>query len=465
MYLSITTTHAPATDLGYLLHKHPARVQKFRLSFGQAHRSYPEASEERCTATMLVAVDPVKLVRTKGRHSPFALQQYVNDRPYVASSFLSVAISNVYRSALAGRCKERPVLAKRAISLVAKLAAVPCKGGEEFLHKLFEPLGYEVRAKRYLLDESFVEWGNSRYFTLELSGIMKLQDLLSHIYVLAPVLDDDKHYWVAQEEVEKLLHFGKGWLSSHPLREQISHSYLVRQRGLTKAALKRLTEDETEDRADIDAAQDSEEKQIEKPIRLHQQRLDTVLQILKTLKVGTVIDLGCGEGRLLRMLLKEKQFTKILGMDVSSMVLARAEQRLRLDRLPEKKRERIQLIQGSLLYRDQRLCGYDAAAAIEVIEHMEVDRLGAFERVVFEFAKPKTVIVTTPNREYNGQWETLPAGAFRHRDHRFEWTREEFSTWANRVAENFGYSIELYPLGTEVAEVGAPSQMGVFRRQ
>lgn len=464
MYFSISTTHSPATELGYLLHKHPARVQQFGLKFGTAHVFYAEAGAALCTAVLLVDVDPVKLVRARGRHSMFALQQYVNDRPYVASSFLSVAISNVYGTALGGRCKERPTLVATPIPLVTKLSAVPCRGGEGFLRALFEPLGYVVQAEQHVLDAHFPQWGASRYYTVELSGTVRLQDLLSHVYVLAPVLDDDKHYWVDQDEVEKLLRFGEGWLSSHPMREQITHSYLVRQRGLTREALARLADDTNVEQADIDEAQNAEEERLEKPISLHQQRLDAVLRTLKESGVERVLDLGCGEGRLLRMLLKQKQFTEIVGMDVSSAVLTRAEQRLHLDRLSERQRTRIQLIQGSLLYRDRRLAGYDAAAAVEVIEHMEPERLAAFERVLFEFARPKLVVITTPNREYNSQWETLPAGQFRHRDHCFEWTRPEFAEWTSRIGDSHGYAVELHPLGEEVDGVGAPSQMGVFRR-
>ena len=464
MYLSLTTTHASATDLGYLLYKHPARVQTFPLNFGQAHIFYPEATEQRCTATLLVAVDPVKLVRPTSRRTSFALQPYVNDRPYVASSFLSVAIANVYGTALAGRCKDRPALVDTPIPLVATVAAVPCRGGETLLHQLFEPLGYAVQAERHELDANFPAWSDSPYFTLELRGTVTLQALLSHLYVLAPVLDEEKHYWVDEDEIEKLLRHGEGWLAAHPLREQITHGYLARQRGLTQSALAQLAEDATAEQVDADAAQDAEEAQIERPFSLHQQRLAAVLQMLKATGATRVLDLGCGEGQLLRLLLQEKQFTDIVGLDVSSTSLARAEQQLQLERLAEPQRARLRLLQGSLLYRDRRLAGYDAAALVEVIEHLEPDRLPAVERVLFEFAQPRTIIITTPNREYNGQWPALPAGSLRHRDHRFDWTRAEFAAWAERVAKEFGYSVDLHPLGEEVAGVGAPSQMAVFQK-
>jgi 3' terminal RNA ribose 2'-O-methyltransferase Hen1 len=456
MLLTITTTHSPATDLGYLLYKHPERTQTFTLPFGQAHVFYPEVSEERCTATLLLDIDPIGLVR-HGRNSGFALGQYVNDRPYVASSFLSVAIAQVYSSALTGKSRERPELAATAIPLEAKIAVLPCHGGEDLLHRLFEPLGYTVIAESHALDETFPGWGDSPYYTVTLSAICRLSDLLSHLYVLIPVLDDEKHYYVGDDEMEKLLRYGEGWLAAHPERELIANRYLKHQRSLISDALAQLTE---EDASPFDGQSDSSEIALEARVGLHQRRLETVVRVLKESGARRVLDLGCGEGKLIRMLVDDPTFEHITGMDVSHWALKIASDHL--ERLAPKQRERVTLIQGSLVYRDQRLAGFDAAAVVEVIEHLDPPRLAAFERVLFEFARPGTVIVTTPNRDYNVRFETLPAGQFRHADHRFEWTRAEFQGWAHDVAERFGYSVRILPLGPEDAEVGAPSQMGVF---
>ena len=177
------------------------------------------------------------------------------------------------------------------------------------------------------------------------------------------------------------------------------------------------------------------------------------------------MDLGCGEGRLLRELLKDRQFEEILGLDASHRALEIASDKLKLERLPDQKREKIKLLHGALTYRDDRLRGYDAAALVEVIEHLDAPRLKAFERAIFEFARPETVVVTTPNREYNVKWESLPAGKLRHRDHRFEWNRAEFGNWAEKVASDYGYEIEVSALGPVDEELGAPSQMAVFRRK
>ncbi len=466
MILTITNTHQPATDLGYLLHKHPERVQEFELNFGQAHVFYPEASIDRCTAALMLDVDPIKLVRNRRKPggSGFSLQQYVNDRPYVASSFLSVAIAKVFGTALQGRCKAQPQLVETPLPLQAKLAVLPCRGGERFLRRLFEPLNYRVSAQPHALDEQFPEWGDSVYFTVELQNTLCLRDFLVHLYVLVPVMDDDKHYWVGDDEVSKLLRYGEGWLVDHPEREVIAERYLKHQRHLTRAALAQLTEEDNFDPDAADERYNEEESAVETPIKLNQQRLDAVMDVLRESGASRVVDLGCGEGKLLRLLLKDKRFTEIVGMDVSYRNLKIAAKRLRLEELPDRERRRIKLMQGSLMYRDKRLAGYDAATIVEVVEHFDPARLKIFERVLFEFARPSTVIITTPNHGYNVKWPNLPAGKFRHRDHRFEWTRAEFQAWADRVAQKYDCMVRFLPVGPEDELVGSPTQMGVFTR-
>jgi 3' terminal RNA ribose 2'-O-methyltransferase Hen1 len=466
MLLTISTTHQPASDLGFLLHKNPSRTQTFELSFGKAHVVYPEASTERCTVALILDIDPVGLVR--GRQGPEGdgglLTQYVNDRPYVASSFLSVAIAEVFGTAMAGRSKERQALAETAIPLVAHIAVVPCRGGDGFLRRLFEPLGYLVDAVAQPLDTSVPDWGVSRYFVVTLTGTKRLSDLLSHLYVLVPVMDDEKHYWVGDDEVDKLLRHGAGWLATHPERELITRRYLKHQHSLIRDAISRLVADEDADESEAEPVREAEETALERPLSLNEQRLATVLGAIRGCGASSVVDLGCGEGRLLRLLLEDRQFSRIVGMDVSYRALEMASSRLRLDRMPPRQRERIQLLHGSLMYRDARLAGFDAASVVEVIEHLDPPRLAAFERVLFEFARPATVIITTPNAEYNPRWESLPAGRFRHRDHRFEWTREQFQGWATVLGERFGYAARFAPVGPVDPDVGPPTQMGIFTK-
>ena len=463
MFLTISTTYSPATDLGYLLHKHPARIQSFTLPFGQAHVFYPEARPEKCTAALLLDIDSVGLIRRPhGQFAEnFALAQYVSDRPYVASSFLSVAIARVFGSALSGRSKERPELVKTVIPLSAKLSTLPCRGGEKLLRRLFEPLGYTIGAERHTLNTRFPDWGDSRYFTVTLEKTCALSELLTHLYVLIPVLDDEKHYWVGDAEIEKLLKHGNNWLAAHPEQESIVRRYLKHQRQLTREALAQLRE---EDAQETDGAGQAQEEQIEERIGLNEVRLHRVTEVLKQCNARRVLDVGCGEGKLIRKLLAEKQFEEIVGMDVSHRILKIAQERLHYNRLPEKQKKRLRLFQGSLGYRDKRLSGYDAAAVVEVIEHLDLPQLTVFERVLFEFASPRKVVLTTPNIEYNVKFENLQAGDYRHKDHRFEWTRDEFQSWAVDVSKRFGYTVVFHPIGPEAEDVGPPTQMAVFTR-
>ncbi|MGD9681418.1 MAG: 3' terminal RNA ribose 2'-O-methyltransferase Hen1 [Candidatus Obscuribacterales bacterium] len=464
MLLTISTTYQPATDLGFLLYKHPGQVQSFEQSYGTANVMYPEASEERCTVALLLDVDPIDLVRGRKGKAPeaFALQQYVNDRPYAASSFLSVAIADVFGTALAGKCKDRPELAETKIPLRAELPCLPCRGGEPFLRRLFEPLGYEIQATTHQLDRRFPEWGKSPYLSVILETTARLRDLLAHLYVLIPVMDDDKHYWVGEDEVEKLLRHAKGWLPSHPDREMITNRYLKHKRTLTRAALSRLAEEDAPDPDALEESHGAEEEALEEKISLNEQRLGQVLAVLRKAQARRIIDLGCGEGKLLKALMEHKEFEELLGLDVSFRALETAHRRLGLERQPERMKDRLKLVQGSLTYRDNRMSGFDAATCIEVIEHMDEPRLEAFERVLFEFARPRMVVLTTPNAEYNCKFEGLPTGTFRHRDHRFEWTRAQFQSWCSRVASQNDYQVSFLPVGPEDPLLGPPTQMGVF---
>ncbi|MEU8978004.1 3' terminal RNA ribose 2'-O-methyltransferase Hen1 [Streptomyces sp. NPDC048309] len=476
MFLTISTTgtpERPATDLGFLLHKHPDKAQAFSTSYGTAHVLYPEASVERCTAALLLEVDAVALVRRgkgKGRGGApdAALAQYVNDRPYAASSLLAVALSSVFSSAMKGQCTARPELPEQPRPLRIEVPALPARGGADLVRQLFEPLGWRVTVEAVALDSEFPEWGDSRYVRLVLDAAgLTLAEALRHLYVLLPVLDDAKHYWVSSDEVDKLLRAGEGWLPDHPEQKLITSRYLSRRWSLTREAMERLelvrlAEADDTEVEEIDNAVDEETDTEEKPVPLAVRRRDAILAALHTSGAARVLDLGCGQGQLVQALLKDTRFTEIVGVDVSMRALTIASRRLKLDRMGERQAARVQLLQGSLAYTDTRLKGYDAAVLSEVIEHLDLPRLPALEYAVFGSARPRTVLVTTPNVEYNVRWETLPAGHSRHGDHRFEWTREEFRTWAERVARRHGYDVEFTPVGPDDPEVGPPTQMAVF---
>ncbi|MEU8435741.1 3' terminal RNA ribose 2'-O-methyltransferase Hen1 [Streptomyces sp. NPDC029216] len=478
MFLTISTTgttEKPATDLGFLLHKHPGRTQAFSTSHGTAHVFYPEATDQRCTAALLLEVDPVALVRRgqgKGRGGApdAALAQYVNDRPYAASSLLAVALSGVFRTALKGQCTARPELPGQARPLRVEIPVLPARGGAGLVRRLFGPLGWDsVETEPIALDERFPDWGDSRYLRLVLEGELRLEDALRQLYVLLPVLDDSKHYWIAPDEVDKLLRAGDGWLAAHPEHALITARYLARHKRLTQSAMERLelarlAESDGSEAEELDNAVDEPRDTGERSVPLAARRREALLAALREAGAARVLDLGCGEGHLVQALLKDPAFTEIAGVDVSVRALTVAGRRLRLERLGERQSSRVRLFQGSLAYTDKRLAGYDAAVLSEVIEHVDLPRLPALEYAVFGSARPRTVLVTTPNVEYNVRWESLPAGRVRHRDHRFEWTREEFRAWAGRVAARHGYAVAYRPVGDEDPEVGPPTQMAVFTR-
>ncbi|MEU6523186.1 3' terminal RNA ribose 2'-O-methyltransferase Hen1 [Streptomyces sp. NPDC046924] len=476
MFLTISTTgdpERPATDLGFLLHKHPGKAQAFSTSYGTAHVLYPEADAERCTAALLLEVDAVTLVRRgrgKGRGGApdAALAQYVNDRPYAASSLLAVALSAVFSSAMRGVCKARPELPGQPLPLRIEVPALPARGGSALVGRLFEPLGWTVTAEPVPLDTEFPQWGDSRYVRLVLEAdTLTLAEALRHLYVLLPVLDDAKHYWVAADEVDKLLRAGEGWLPGHPEQKLITSRYLTRRWSLTREAMERLelvrlAEADDSEVEEIDNAVGEDSESEEKPTPLAVQRRDAIVAALRASGAARVLDLGCGQGQLVQELLRNPAFTEIVGLDVSMRALTIASRRLKLDRMGERQAARVKLMQGSLSYTDKRLKGYDAAVLSEVIEHLDLPRLPALEYAVFGAARPRTVLVTTPNVEYNVRWESLPAGHVRHGDHRFEWTREEFRGWAAGVAERHGYEVEFVPVGPDDPEVGPPTQMAVF---
>jgi 3' terminal RNA ribose 2'-O-methyltransferase Hen1 len=466
MLLTLTNTASPATDLGYLLHKHPDKVQRFSLTFGEAHVFFPEATDLRCTACLLVDVDPVGLVRGKNDKASGLLDQYVNDRPYAASSFLSVALREVFSTALSGRCTGKPELADQPLPLIARLPVVPARGGEAMVRALFEPLGYAVTLSGQPLNPRFPEWGESPYVDLTLSATVTVSQLLSHLYVLLPVLDNGKHYYVGEDELDKLLRHGIDWLPTHPEKALIARRYLRHKWSLAREALARLEvveEEADEDNAEIVVVDPAAETEPIATASLNDQRLATVTDTLAAEAIESVVDLGCGVGKLLAHLLADRRYRRIVGLDVSVRALEIAASRLKLERLPPAKRERIELLHGALTYRDARIEGFDAAVAIEVIEHLDPDRLAAFERVLFGTARPRLALVTTPNREYNARYE-MPDDRLRHTDHRFEWSRAEFAAWTGRIAQTYGYTMEIKPVGELDAELGAPTQMAVFRR-
>jgi 3' terminal RNA ribose 2'-O-methyltransferase Hen1 len=345
------------------------------------------------------------------------------------------------------------------------VAALRCRGsglpgrGPDLARNIFAPLGWTVEATSQPLEPA--EWGDSPYLDLRLTGQQRLADALNHLYVLLPVLDDAKHYWVSPEEVDKLIRAGGDWLAAHPYKELITARYLSHRHRLTRSALARLAEaDDTEPEELDNAVTEEDTTTTSKPLAV--QRREAILAVLRDTGARSVADLGCGSGVLTKDLLAEPRLTKVVAVDVSARALQLAARHLRLDQMPDRQRERLEIFASALTYRDDRLAGLDAAVLMEVIEHLEPERLPALERVIFGFAAPATVVVTTPNAEYNPHFEHLAPGAMRHRDHRFEWTRAQFRTWADNVASSHGYQARFESVGPEHPDAGPPTQLAVF---
>ena len=466
--LTLTTTREPATDLGFLLVKHPDRVHRFDLPTGTAYVCFPEATSQRCTAALVLDVDPGRLGGRSGTRDDFTLGRFVNDRPYAASSLLSGAINRAFKSAMRGSSPDKPELAATAIPLEVHIPALRCRGGAGLAERLFAPLGWAVRATPVPLDPTHPEWGDSRYLDLTLAGQVRLADALNQLYVLLPVCDDAKHYWVAPDEIEKLLRAGQGWLTDHPEQELITRRYLAHRRELATEAQIRLdalrAADDVSEPDTVDAVEesttdeDAELSPIARAVPLAQRRREAVRAALEQCGAARVLDLGCGAGALLADLVRDKRYTALVGVDVATAPLKLAERRLH----PERTRGRVSLLQSALTYADDRLIGYDAAVLMEVIEHVDQPRLPAVAASVFGHARPTTVIVTTPNVVYNARYEGMAEGSLRHHDHRFEWTRAEFTAWCTEVAGTYGYRFELTPVGDDDPEVGSPTQLATF---
>lgn len=466
MLLTISTTHQPATDLGFLLHKHPDRAQSFEVSAGTAHVFYPEASNDRCIAVLMLDVDSMALARGSGRttKNDFTLGQYVNDRPYAASSLLASALKRVFSTAFAGTLKSNQALADSAIPLEISIPALPCAAGPDFAKALFEPLGWTVTATPVALDPTFPDWGDSRFVSLTATGTMRLADALSQFYVLLPVLDNAKHYWVAEDEVDKLVRHGEGWLADHPMRDAIARRYLAHSRPLSNQAIERLIEQGGDDAEAVPIEEQPEAEVAAPRLRLAEVRRDAIVAELAALGASKVADVGCGDGALLAPLLKDGRFTKVVGTDVSAVALQRASRRLHIDRMTESQAARIEIFQSSATYRDRRLEGFDAIVLMEVIEHLDIERLPALVTTVFAQAKPTHVLASTPNREHNVRFDSLLDNGFRHPDHRWEMTRGEFAAWADETAAAHGYTVRIVGIGEDDPEVGAPTQMAIFTR-
>lgn len=462
MLIAITVTGKDAKSLSYILGKHPDHVFIREFSAGNMTVSFPEYSDERATAALLIQVDTIGMVRGEWKG---VSASYIDPRPYVSSSLTSVALKEAYRSSFTTKSKEPAVAAmmERELPISVEFSSLWCKIGEEGIRTLFEPLGYSVACRELPFASDWLEGERSALFNATLTGKQTIAALLNHLYVLLPVIGKGKHYFVEEAEVAKLLQHGAGWLENHPAKERIVSRYLVHRRSLIEEALEQLAGEESDDPAEENAR----ESEFERPIRLQEERLQTAMAVLKTLdppplRIG---DLGCGTGDFMRIIMDERMPAEVVGMDVSSRSIQIAEKKLRIATRPEWQRPKVSLLHGSLVYTDLRLKELDTLVLLEVIEHVDPPKLPIIEHNIFEYLKPCHVMISTPNKEYNPLFPNMEKDRFRHDDHRFEWTREEFRRWTSAIIEKYPYTVEIYPVGKQDEQAGPPTQMAVFRRK
>ena len=415
------TTHQPATDLGFLLHKNPERLHDggavVRAGARRSTRRRPtSAAPPRCSSRSTRSAWSAT-ARARGQRVR-RCAQYVNDRPYVASSFLRVAISKLFGTAMTGRSKERPELAD-AHPPCSKLASrcSPCRGRRRRCsRRLFEPLGYDGGGRsRSPLDAASPSGATAATSTSRSAATMRARDLLEHLFVLLPVLDDDKHYWVGDDEVDKLLRRGGDWLAAPP-RTGADRPPLPPPRPPAHHATPwpgcsgRGRRRRPATSAEAARRRGGGGREADQPQRAAPRRRGRRARPRR--RPAGCVDLGCGEGKLLRRLLRRPAVRPRSSASTSRTGRwSIAARRLRLDDMPPRQRAARRPVPGRAhlprpppggLRRGGRGRGRSSTSTRPAC--------GAFERGVFGDARPQPSIVTTPNVEYNVLFETLPAG-------------------------------------------------------
>jgi 3'' terminal RNA ribose 2''-O-methyltransferase Hen1 len=457
MLLTITYKGKDTQDLGYMLFKNPNRPQSVKLTTGSAYVYYPKVSDEETTIALLLDINSLDLAKgEKGKDvQPQSLFDYVNDRPYVASSFLATAMNKVFGTAISGRGDEYQELVDSKLNLSATIHMFPCPVDKERINKVFEPLGYEVNYETFLLDNKFPEWGDSKYVNLTVSGNVVLRDLLKQIILLIPVFDKFKHYDVSnQDELNKLLKLGDGWLSDHPEKDFIVNRYLQFKKGLVNKAQEHL-------KSDVDEIEESIDKAVtEKEESLNTTRFNSVINELIKIEAKSVLDIGCSNGKLLEAIRDKMPNIKLAGIDVHLKAVSIA------DKMANKKDlDKIDFFQSSILYKDKRFKGYDAVTAIEVMEHIDEFKLYLFEKVLFGYINPRVAILTTPNKDYNENYDNINNKGLRHFDHRFEFTKREFESWVTKICSKYGYIYFFKSIGKADEKDQQPTLMVTFMKK
>jgi 3' terminal RNA ribose 2'-O-methyltransferase Hen1 len=444
MQLTIKATGNNAEVISYLLAKNPNNLYERRNNGHFVRMFYNKFSHEEVEVTLFVTPDPIGLARNSSE--TYDITSYINDREFVVSSIFCSFIRSSLGTALNGKPKEEyAAWVDHAFNIEFSFGPVASDLSDQQIIELFNPLGYEVKISygeaNYQMD--IKNKSTARFIVLK--GLTTLQNGLRQLFVLIPVLDNYKHYYIDEKEIEKIERYGEGWLDTHPQRETIF------RRALRFKELYRSVEKDT--------GTNQKGKVLENKVRLNDLRYEKIVDCINNLNnKESIVDFGSGEGKLSVRLGFVKGVREILAVEPSEYATLKAIKRF--EELKDKE-DFIQPtpIMGSLFYYDERLKSKDIMVLCEVIEHIDEYRLPKIMATIFREYKPKTLIITTPNKEYNQVYDM--GKEYRHPDHRFEWTREEFHEWC--IGQNPGnYELTFDGIGEEHQSFGFPTQLCLF---
>jgi 3' terminal RNA ribose 2'-O-methyltransferase Hen1 len=446
MQLTIQASGDNVQAISYLLAKNPNNLYERNHKGHLVRLFYSKFTETELEVTIFVTPDPIEMV--KNNSNSYDITHYINDREFAVSSIFCSFIRSALGTALNGQPKEEHLKwVNHPFSFNFEFGPVVSSLSDEKLMNLFEPIGYEVTINRPEIEYSFPIKTKSSARYLSIKGMKTLQEGLRHLFVLIPVIDNYKHYFIDEKEIEKLERYGEGWLEQHPLRD------LIYRQALRFKEIYSLVENSSKD-----------EKKVEpvKKVRLNELRYEKIVNAVSQMKPRSVVDFGSGEGKLSVQLGFVEGITEILAVEPSESASLKALERF--NKVKNKEKFVIpELLWGSLFYYDERLKDKDVIILCEVIEHIDETRLPKAMDTLLHDYQPGALIITTPNREYNELYDMEEH--LRHNDHRFEWTRAEFRQWCTERNYSNDYELLFDGIGEEHPSHGFPTQMCIFKRK
>ena len=462
MIFSISTTHYPATDIGFLLHKNPDEFHKIPFNFGDVYIFYPYGSPELCMATLIVKIDPIKLYEKSFIDVCYDFPFIETEYEVFGFSLFSMLLSKIYVMTLNGISNSRSELVNLSIPLSANIINVMHYDKVLLIKEFFEQLEYNVRIENKSGNNNETKLCKIECFNIEITAIIPLKNILSHLCIILAVLDNSLHYWMNENEIDKIIEMSKVFLKNHPMEDYIM-KHLSKEKINSKVkAISFVSQDKLWNRYLIPTVNKGREKLLKKQVKFNEEKHNYIISVLKGLNSKSVVDIGCGEGEFIELLFKDVNFERILGVDVSNYMIEKAKFRIDLCNIPSENKERINIIQSSIFYRDKRLRGYEAATVINVIEYFDLPRLKLFEQVLFGLIQPQHVIIVISSVEFIVKKDSISNNKFNNVKNVFEWTKEKYKLWYSCVAEQYDYTFRLLEDGYKEIESETLNQIVVF---